>query len=127
MIELISPKKVTVKTSLGRGLGCFAIEKIFKDEVFEECHLIEVIGKDFFDYFFTFPRSNAFSFKQVLPLGFGCIYNHNDQPNANWKDHPEGIEVFQFYALRDIKIGEEIFTFYGDSGYWNSRPHVKVC
>lgn len=133
MIQLIPPTKVTVKTSPGKGLGCFAVAKISKDEVFEECYLLDiepVPNADLFkDYRFNYPHMGEFQ-GQVLPMGFGCIYNHNNTPNASWRDHPEWksleAKVFQFYALRDIYPGEEICTFYGGEDYWKHRTYTKV-
>lgn len=132
MIQLIPPTKVTVKTSPGKGLGCFANSRISKDEVFEECYLLDidqVQGVELFkDYRFNYPHSGEFK-GQVLPMGFGCIYNHNNTPNAAWRDHPDrnlDVKIFQFYALRDIYPGEEICTFYGGEEYWKYRSHVKI-
>lgn len=48
---------------------------------------------------------------QVLPLGLGCIYNSsNTKNNAGWRVEKD---TFTFYAVKDIKAGEEIKTFYG--------------
>jgi hypothetical protein len=48
---------------------------------------------------------------QVLPLGFGPIYNSsNSENNAGWKVKEK---TFVFHTMRDIKAGEEIQTFYG--------------
>jgi hypothetical protein len=48
---------------------------------------------------------------QVLPLGFGPIYNSsNTDNNAGWKVKEK---TFIFHTMRDIKAGEEIQTFYG--------------
>lgn len=60
---------------------------------------------------------------QVLPLGFGCIYNTaNAKNNAGWRVNQK---TFTFYAIKDIIAGEEIRTFYGyfvDDSYrtWNT-------
>lgn len=134
MIQLISPRKVTVKTSPGKGLGCFATQRIAKDEIFEECYLLtieQVPEVDLFrDYRFDFPQGDEPTMEQVLPMGFGCIYNHSDTPNAGWRNHPDWkqmeVKIFQFYATRDIYPGEEICTYYGGEIYWSRRNHIKV-
>ena len=47
----------------------------------------------------------------VIPLGFGPIYNSsNTDNNAGWKVN---LKTFSFVATRDIKKGEEVCTFYG--------------
>lgn len=48
---------------------------------------------------------------QVLPLGYGPIYNSaNGRNNASWEVLGK---TFVFRATRDIHPGDEIFTFYG--------------
>lgn len=65
-------------------------------------------------YFKWFPEhspSENFSGFNVLPLGFGPIYNSsNTDNNANWR---VGEDTFTFYAEKDIEKDEEICTFYG--------------
>jgi len=115
MIQLQGPVKCEVKTSEEKGLGVFATEFIQKDEVIEECHIIEVDNlrhpSNLQRYLFSYPK-NTNNFR-VLPLGFGCIYNHSPNPNATWIDHPS-IKAFIFVAIKDIQQGEEICTFYGN-------------
>lgn len=123
--------KISVETSPGKGLGCFAIEDIYEGEVIEECHLLEIPGTSirhdnslFVDYRFNSPTQGGPGAKQVLPLGNGCIYNHSDNNNAAWRNHPR-YRAFQFYAIKDIKVGEEVCTYYGGDKYWEQRPHIK--
>jgi SET domain len=65
-------------------------------------------------YFKWFPKEHPtdnFSGYNVLPLGFGPIYNtSNANNNANWKINEE---TFTFFAEKDIAVDEEICTFYG--------------
>lgn len=134
-MELIPPKKVIVKKSEGRGLGCFANEKIYKDEIIEETYCL-LIQEDnlFHKYRFRYIKKNPISinfirpFESVLPLGYGSIYNHNNLPNANWRPSnksEDGIRIFEFYALKDIEMGMEIFTYYGGEKYWKNK-NVKL-
>jgi SET domain-containing protein len=131
MDSLIQPSKCVVKPSSGKGLGVFATELIHKDEIIEECHLLTIpdnallfVGDLFNDYRFNWPQKGI-TLEQVLPLGFGCIYNHSDNNNAFWRDHPTE-KLFQFIATKDILPGEEICTYYGDNIYWNTRNYTKV-
>ena len=135
MIILISPIKVEVRESPIHGMGVFAIEEIKKDEVIEECHLIDIptlpieynkIVAEFMHRFsFKYPANkNIPLVGEVLPLGNGCIYNHSDNNNAFWRDHPK-YKAFQFVANRDISIGEEICTYYGGSEYWDFQKNFK--
>ncbi len=122
MIELKVATKVEVKESPIHGMGVFAIEEIKAGEVIEECHLISLPFKPgeqsffLYDYKFNYPAEGKVE-EYVLPLGNGCIYNHSNTNNAYWRTHPHH-KAFQFVAIKDIKIGEEICTYYGDEDYW---------
>ena len=121
-MELKIATKIEIKTSPGKGMGVFAVEPIKEGEVIEECHLIKLPTKKWetssllVDYRFCYPMGENWE-DYVLPLGYGCIYNHNDNNNAMWRNHPT-YRAFQFYALRDIEPGEEICTNYGPGYYW---------
>lgn len=116
--------KIEIKESPGKGYGVFAIEDIEENEIIEECHLLKVYNSEnpsevLEDYVFSWPKGGPW-IESVIPLGYGCIYNHSENPNANWKDHPD-TKAFQFFARKKILTGEEICTYYGGSGYWNKR------
>ena len=128
---ILIPSKIYVDKSPIHGWGVFAKEKILKDEIIEECPIIQLpIEKDddvslLIDYRFNFPTGTNDWTEQVIPLGYGCIYNHSDNPNAYWYSI-EDKRTFIFLANRDIEPGEEIFTYYGDVNYWNDRTHINV-
>ena len=121
--------KVEVKSSPGRGLGVFAIEYIIEGEVIEECHMVTLpipIGEPsglLMDYRFNWPQDTETQ-EQVVVLGNGSIFNHDDNNNAIWRDHPR-YKLFQFVAIKDIPPGEEITTYYGNDSYWGERNYIK--
>jgi len=130
-MELKVASKIAIKESPGKGLGCFATKKIFAGEIIEECHLLTLpIPKGepsnlFNDYRFNWPQKGELE-ELVIPLGYGCIYNHSNKNNAVWQDHPY-YKAFQFVAIRDIEPGEEVCTYYGSDAYWNDgRNHVEI-
>lgn len=99
--------------------GVFAVNYISKGECFEVAPIIvvpsnEVIGTALIDYAFKINDSQ-------YAIAFGCasLYNHQNQPMAEWKLDPER-KTISFFALRDISPSEEIYISYGKS-YWNSR------
>ena len=61
----------------------------------------------------------------VIPLGYGCVYNHSHNNNAKWINHPK-CKAFQFMAIRNIEIGEEICTNYGDAYMGSSLNPIDL-
>jgi SET domain-containing protein len=117
------PTKIEIKESPGRGLGVFATEDIEEGEIIEECLLLTLpiqrgeVSSLFLDYRFNYPQQGEW-IEQVLGMGYGSYYNHSNEANAFWRDHPD-IKAFQFVSNKKIVRGEEIFVYYGDSGYWS--------
>ena len=125
------PKKIYLDESPVHGLGVFAMERIVHGEVIEECPFLKLpiekgeVSSLFIDYRFNFPSGHEWT-HQVLLMGYGEYYNHSEEPNAYWVSDNQK-ETFLFIANRDILPGEEIFTYYGDSNYWNDgRKHTDV-
>jgi SET domain-containing protein len=112
----ISPK-IEVRKSPIQGMGVFAKEDIFKDEIFEVSYFtllnqnFNEIDKKLQEYVFSWPKI-AKGGSPVIVWGFGSIYNHNKDNNATWDTDVEN-NFFKFYAIRDIKKDEEICTYYG--------------
>jgi SET domain-containing protein len=127
---LYPPPKVYIAKSPIHGLGVFANEDISKGEVIEITPLVDMEmapddkSKILFDYRFSYIVDGKIT-KLVMPMGYGCIYNHSNAPNANWRLNV-GLDMFEFYSIRDIKKHEEICTSYGNEEYWKARSHVKV-
>lgn len=122
--------------SLVGGRGIFAMENIEEGTLIERCPLVPLSlrsndQKDqaIWTYCYTKPlcscedcKNHGFLFYMVL--GFGMIYNHQDDNNAemvfNHKDYYVDIK-----ALKNISKDNEIFVYYGSS-YFNSRPKIVV-
>jgi SET domain-containing protein len=119
---IVIPTKIEIKESPNKGLGVFAKEKILKDEIIEICPLIKLDvphNSDVLDdYRFYYPKKNSKEY--VVALGYGSIYNHNNQNNADWRDGKP--MTFEFFATKDIELGEEICTSYGGPEYFKQRP-----
>jgi thiol-disulfide isomerase/thioredoxin len=120
------PKKIEVRDAGAKGAGVFAVDGIKLNEVIEVCYVIEPAPNSLNDYVFRWQNFDEPSLsKEVIPLGYGCIYNHSSKANATWRQHPE-CKAFEFIATRDIEKGEEICTFYGGDDYWQARGIVPV-
>jgi len=100
-----------------KGFGVFANNIIKKDEIIEDCYslLIHNTNLDYEPYYFYFKGDT-----KLLPLGFGCIYNHNNDPNIYWKVVDENNRIIRFYAITDIKVGDELCHNYGPN-YWKNK------
>lgn len=123
--------KIEMRKSPINRWGVFAKDDIAAGEILEEIpFLIVPMAKGetsglFLDYRFNFPSGGDWKY-QVLPLGFACIYNHSNIPNAGWYTDEEN-EIFIFTANKNIKKDEEICTYYGDVNYWNDgRNRIDV-
>lgn len=105
-------------TSLGRAFHDFSNSVGYcasKNKFYE--NLRQNLGfKEPEKYYFTWtpPQPDMGGEKitfQVLPFGFGCIYNtSNAKNNAGWRVEND---TFTFFTTKPIKSGEEIRTFYG--------------
>ena len=126
------PTKIYVESSPIHGLGVFASEDINEEEILEVCPVIDM-GMRFgdtshilIDYRFNWPQGGSPWDKQVVSTGFALLYNHSNTPNAAWRSNLEN-NTFEFYSIKNIKAGEEVFVWYGDVSYWNDgRAHTNV-
>ena len=119
------PNNLYVKKTKFKGYGVFSEIDIKAGEVIETCYCIKVgpdPSEEIMDYAFNYPQGKLLPEAElVLPLGFGCVYNHDDNNNAHWQDSKEPYH-FDFIAVKDIKAGEEICTFYGNN-YWGQKEN----
>jgi SET domain-containing protein len=128
---MICNNKIFVKNSPIHGLGVFAKEPIKNGELIEKCPVLTLpIYKDessdlLIHYRFNWPQGNEWE-EQVVALGYGSLYNHSEDANAFWISSSDE-KCFEFYAIKDIEEGEEIFVWYGDENYWNDgRNDIEV-
>lgn len=107
--------KVVVKKSPTHGFGVFATKTFKKGEKIEECYMLLSKSKDedkgLEDYYF-----DAGNRKNAIFLGFGCIYNHSEEPNADYSLNIKK-KVATFKANQTIPKGSEIFVSYGDDWF----------
>lgn len=117
---------VAKSTINGAGFGVFAAKDFRKDETVEICPVI-ILRKDEGEicekttlghYMFEWEPNNGY----CIALGYSSIYNHQERSKANvtWidNDNSKGIDeskrnTKEFYAVRPIKKGEEMFIDYG--------------
>jgi len=111
--------KIFVKKTV-IGYGVFAGKTIKKGEKIEECYTIISRGGDkkLEDFYFDADG------KYALLLGFGSIYNHSDEPNADYKINAKR-RLATIKAQKTIHKGDQIFVFYGDDWFGSRGLRAK--
>jgi hypothetical protein len=100
---------IEIQASNIHRYGVFANETILPGEIIEECPVI------LFNTFWPEIRNYAFNWdniKSAIPLGCGCVYNHSDKPNTEYRKNLEN-KTMVFVATKPIYRGEEILINYG--------------
>ncbi len=98
------------------GRGVFTSEDIPEGSLIEISPVIVLPARDIphihatklHDYYFIWGKKDR---KCAIVLGYGSIYNHSYEPNAEYVPDYEN-KTLDFFALRDIKAGEEITVNY---------------
>jgi SET domain-containing protein len=111
------------------GRGVFANRSFQAGEIIEVCPVIPLTPREagacsktiLDDYFFEWgPRGEAYA----LALGFGSLFNHSDDPNAEFRRRIRDLQI-EFRALVPIAKGEQITIDYGWPDTKNMPPPVK--
>lgn len=112
--------EIYVKKSRIHGYGVFAGKKIRKGELIEECCFIlnKCEDNNIIDFLFQAKKGR----KYALLLGYGSLYNHSDNDNAEYVLNLK-TKIARFRASRTIQKDEEIFVNYGDE--WFSSRDMK--
>ena len=112
---------IRVGKSPVHGEGVFATRVITEGDLIERCPYFVIDQSDLGestrlgDYLFACPGHPG---DFMCVMGYGMVYNHSDEPNAEWRLGDD--ESLRFIALRAIEEGEEIFQNYGPD-YWTTR------
>lgn len=105
-----------------KSYGMFAKESIKEGELIELCPIL-VEDPDILhnsgkldDYFFEVDGNGIF------PLGYGGMYNHSNDPNAEVATENINIDdrTLKVVAIKDIAPNNEVTISYGDD-YWKTR------
>lgn len=116
-MELATKIYIDQSNMEGAGRGVFARELIREGELIEACPIVTMHDEHdrhrlrktgLVNYYFLWGAKRNLT---AICLGWGSIYNHSFSPNARYEKHIED-ERMDFYALRDIQPGEEIFVNY---------------
>lgn len=114
--------KIYVKKSPTHGYGVFAGKNFKKGEMIEECYFIVTEGGDeVLDDFYFQAGDDEDSY--ALLTGYGVIYNHSQEPNADYNMNLRR-KIVTITADAPIKKDEEIFVTYGDE-WFEARNKVE--
>jgi len=114
-MECTTNKYFCVRNTNNKGRGLFATRCIIKGTIIEISHTIEelrsllqpnnILG--------IYSFENKFDKTKILiALGFGSLFNHDNNPNVDWKVIKKG-KFIRFKALKDIWPREELLINYG--------------
>lgn len=118
-MEIIPPTKIKIVDIKGKGRGIIATQDIKKEEIIEHCPVLFLSEKEiqFLDHesdvlkFYYLSQSGIN--KHCIMLGYGSLYNHSSDPNADIDYDTEDPKNFlMFVAIKDIPAGEEIVFDY---------------
>jgi len=91
-----------------RGRGVFTAKVVDNESLIEICPLLVIPAEQVLtihqtiihDYYFLLPDSNGAA---CIPLGYGCVYNHSETPNAEVRIDIEN-EQIEIHAIKNIKF-----------------------
>jgi len=127
-MKLIKHNGLRISKSNIHGFGVFTDVKIKSGDLVEQCPTLilhntkaDLIHPSLQNYVYQYIMDGKSI--PIVPLGWGGIYNHSDNQNLNYKAEylivqDENKLVFNFWANRDIEVGEELFVNYGKE-YFN--------
>jgi SET domain-containing protein len=116
--------KVSFGYTAEGGLSVFARKDIKDGEVIEVVPVLILnkrsMGVDTLnDYLFVYNKEEE---TYALPLCYGALYNHDEEPNADWSMDFDNQQM-RFVAKRNILNGQEITISYGND--WNNDEEIK--
>ena len=106
---------VEIRKTGKKGRGVFALKNFKTGEIVENCPVINITPKErkalektIFAYYIYPWRSTR---SGSLVLGYGSLYNHSFNPNADWRQNFK-TQSMVYRAVKPIKKGEEITVNY---------------
>jgi uncharacterized protein len=124
-LEFLPPTKIVLGNSVIHHRGVFARQDIQPGEVIERCPMIQMeyrskyqLDPQIFNYLYAQPPCECNECQKHgmimhMVLGYGMMYNHQDDPNSKWKFNYSQLFA-DVIAVKPIKTNEEIFLSYGN-------------
>lgn len=105
--------------------GVFAKTTIAKDQIIEECPLVPLSNRSRYhndptiiNYVYANKNCDCtecktHGFIYYMTLGYGMLYNHSENPNAQWHFDYKNL-IAKLIATTEINRSDEIFISYGN-------------
>jgi len=133
--DLPIPTKIRLGYSNIHFRGVFATEDIEEGELIERCPVAVLAWRTNYQkdpVVWAYMYTNSCPCEEckkhgahfVMVMGWGQIYNHQDDNNASMNINMKG-NFADVVAKKKIKKGEEIFVTYGER-YFNGRNKVTL-
>lgn len=116
---------IVLRDSRYGGKGVFTTEYIAEGENIEISPFLIIPTNDISsenilkNYVFKHDDNHS-----CLVLGYGSMYNHNDNPNVQYYYNDDKKTMFLYKAIRDIKADEELCISYGND-YWIGKNKIN--
>jgi len=102
---------------IGAGNGVYSLKNYKIGDIVDMCPTVRVLRKylkepdnSLRDYYFSDTDPSY----GIIVFGNGSIFNHSDNPHVLWKMKDD---YMVYYAVKDINIGDEIYTTYGSEWF----------
>ncbi|MEK7525986.1 MAG: SET domain-containing protein [Patescibacteria group bacterium] len=108
--------KVEIKRiSKTKGRGVYAMKNFKAGEIIEKCPVLKLTPRErkwcektiMATYIYPWRSTRS----AAVVFGYGSIYNHSFEPNADWKQNFRD-NTMTYRAIKSIKKGEEILINY---------------
>tara|TARA_Y100000590_G_scaffold391342_1_gene467865 strand:+ start:653 stop:1105 length:453 start_codon:yes stop_codon:yes gene_type:complete len=108
----------------GIGRGLFAMRPYKKGQTIELCPTVEEEGDSTYSSINDYVFDSDVSGKTIIALGYcGLINESIDKQNCSWDINRDDTYI-RMYATKDINVGDELYTSYGDD-YWSTRADLE--
>ena len=112
------------------GRGVFALAPIARGALVENAHAILVAKAEHEQHLrhtvlehYVYQTAGG---DQLLALGIGSLFNHDDPPNVDFRVLAQCQRV-EYYAARDIRAGEELCIYYGRGVWWRRADEESAA
>jgi SET domain-containing protein len=120
---MTTQRHIAVECVDGKGRGVIAKENIKAGDVIEVCPVVRLSLFDRLLARLTVLRHYMYCFsadmesEPAVILGYGMIYNHSDEPNADFVAGRHR-NIMTYFAIKDIDVNTEITVDYGRKPWW---------